>query len=399
MMNIAVIGAGPAGATIGTLLAREGYHIHVFEKAKSPGPIGAGIMLQRTGMKVLDELGVFDKIKQQGVNIDGFRGHNRKGKKVLSADFTDIGFQGLGIQRGAIFNATYGALEGSNAQIQTDAEVINVKGKSGDKWVVTADKKEHGPFDFVIVANGARSKLREGRKITKVSKPQSWGAVWSLVDSPDEKYNHHILQKYDGTSRMLGFMPVGKLDDSSPSKINFFWGIRMRDADLWRQQSLHEWQEEMIQMAPDYEDIIRKISSKDDFVLTSYHDTFLSPMYEDGEFFIGDAAHAMSPQLSAGTNLALLDCLLLYRSICKHKGDIDQIAHTFYKNRGKQLSYYYKLSRVVTPMFQSGRKIAWIRNHILGTAIKLPIAKGIFIDTIMGVRKSIFSRIDKNWYI
>ena len=94
--------------------------------------------------------------------------------------------------------------------------------------------------------------------------------------------------------------------------------------------------------------------------------------HEGRVVFLGDAAHATSPQLGQGANLALMDA----RSLAKHVPDLD--AHA--RDRHAHTRFYQYASRWLTPMFQSdriwlgpvrdllvpiGSRIPWFRKHAL----------------------------------
>ncbi|HBK45767.1 MAG TPA: FAD-dependent monooxygenase, partial [Xanthomonadaceae bacterium] len=49
-LRIAIVGYGTAGQALSVLLAREGHALDVFERAPSPGPVGAGFLLQPSGL-------------------------------------------------------------------------------------------------------------------------------------------------------------------------------------------------------------------------------------------------------------------------------------------------------------------------------------------------------------
>lgn len=55
-LEIAVVGAGTAGAASAFFLARAGHRVTVFERVPIPSAVGAGILLQPTGMQVLQSL-------------------------------------------------------------------------------------------------------------------------------------------------------------------------------------------------------------------------------------------------------------------------------------------------------------------------------------------------------
>ena len=57
-LNIAIAGAGIGGLAAATLLARAGHSVRVFDQFDAPKPIGSGLMLQKTGLAVLAQLGL-----------------------------------------------------------------------------------------------------------------------------------------------------------------------------------------------------------------------------------------------------------------------------------------------------------------------------------------------------
>ncbi|MEM6653715.1 MAG: FAD-dependent monooxygenase, partial [Pseudomonadota bacterium] len=68
-LEIAIAGAGIGGLALATLLARCGHSVRVFDQFASPKPIGSGLMLQQTGLAVLDQLGLRAEIDLLGKPI------------------------------------------------------------------------------------------------------------------------------------------------------------------------------------------------------------------------------------------------------------------------------------------------------------------------------------------
>lgn len=52
-LRIAVVGYGTAGQAPAVLLGADGHQLEVFERAPAPGPVGAGFLLQPSGLQVL----------------------------------------------------------------------------------------------------------------------------------------------------------------------------------------------------------------------------------------------------------------------------------------------------------------------------------------------------------
>jgi 2-polyprenyl-6-methoxyphenol hydroxylase-like FAD-dependent oxidoreductase len=61
-LDIAIVGCGPSGMAAALFLSRAGHRITVFERFDAPRPVGAGLLLQPTGLAVLGRLGLLAKV-------------------------------------------------------------------------------------------------------------------------------------------------------------------------------------------------------------------------------------------------------------------------------------------------------------------------------------------------
>ena len=52
-LRIGIVGYGTGGQAASLLLARDGHRVEVFEQAPHLGPVGAGFLLQPTGLAFL----------------------------------------------------------------------------------------------------------------------------------------------------------------------------------------------------------------------------------------------------------------------------------------------------------------------------------------------------------
>jgi len=65
-LQIGVVGCGVTGQAAATFLAEAGHDVTVFERFAEPRPLGAGLLLQPTGLAVLAALGLADQALAQG---------------------------------------------------------------------------------------------------------------------------------------------------------------------------------------------------------------------------------------------------------------------------------------------------------------------------------------------
>ena len=64
--HFAIIGAGTAGLATAILLARQNIQVSILEKASELEPVGAGLLLQPSGLAVFQHLGLLDEVLRLG---------------------------------------------------------------------------------------------------------------------------------------------------------------------------------------------------------------------------------------------------------------------------------------------------------------------------------------------
>src|SRR5690606_13784385 len=96
-LKIAIVGCGTAGMAAAVYLARAGHRVTLFERFATPQPVGAGLLLQPSGIAVLRELGLLEAALAGGAVVRGLEGVNHAGRKVLSLRYQDLGAEYFGI--------------------------------------------------------------------------------------------------------------------------------------------------------------------------------------------------------------------------------------------------------------------------------------------------------------
>src|ERR1700754_1104913 len=104
-LDIAIAGAGPAGLATAAFLAQDRHRVRIFERFEAPRPIGAGLMLQPTGLACLARLGLDRAAIAAGAPIAGSDGKTVRGARIFDVSYAELGPRlfGLGIHRGALF--------------------------------------------------------------------------------------------------------------------------------------------------------------------------------------------------------------------------------------------------------------------------------------------------------
>lgn len=389
-LDVGVIGCGTAGPAAALLLARGGHRVRVYERVARPGPVGAGILLQPTGQAVLARLGLLERVRARAAPVERLYCQRTGGRPVVDLRYDEIGSPvGLGIHRGVLFEALFDALGGEErVSLELGFDVARVDDDGARRWVVARGGARSGPHDLVVVADGADSALRLGAEVPARADRNRWGALWFVARDPERAFDGRLFQVVDGARRMLGLLPTGLGPRGAEPVVSLFWSIRADRVDEWRAGDLGRWRAEVVAMAPAAAPVVMQIAAPSDVVFAGYRDVRLRRWHAPGAVVLGDAAHATSPQLGQGANLALWDALVLADTL----GDGGDLA-TYSRARRAHLRYYQFAARWLTPLFQSDSRLAgWLRDRLLPLLNQIGPTRRMMTETMAGLRRGIVRR-------
>lgn len=413
-LDVGIIGCGTAGSAAALFLARAGHRVTVYERVPSPGPVGAGITLQPTGLHVLCRLGLYAHVVSRGARLDRLLCESKERKPLVDLSYETVGegLFGLGLHRGVLFEALFGsARREPKVTIETGVEVVDLtraeptstRAPSRWSWLVDADRRLHGPHELVVVADGARSQLRDDTSTTKRVEPYPWGALWFVGREPKEATHpmaRTLHQVVDGNHRFIGLLPTGLLPASkesalSPSQrlVSLFWSIRADRVKAWRERGIDAWKEEVLELAKDAEPILEQIEDESQVLYAAYHDVVMHRWHTRNVVYLGDAAHATSPQLGQGCNLALWDAMELHDAIAEEPHDLARALGRYSRRREEHLAFYQTATRLLTPFFQGDEAaLATLRDIAMPLMGKISIFKRLMTLSMLGVMDGFLGR-------
>ena len=130
--------------------------------------------------------------------------------------------------------------------------------------------------------------------------------------------------------------------------------------------------------------LIDGIKSARELLPATYRDVIMSRWGVGRIGVIGDAAHAMSPQLGQCANMALLDASALARAV-DVSGDWDSVWERFHSERSGSIRFYQGMSRLLTPLFQSNILGAGlVRDLALPVSHLIPWLRRQMAETVSG---------------
>jgi salicylate hydroxylase len=357
-MDIVIVGAGIGGLTAAASLLQRGHRVRVVEQSQALGEIGAGLQLSANAVKVLFSLGL-----KEALDVDGVK------PTALECRRFDSGELLFRVPQAKAHLAQYGAdfyqihradLHAALARkvLTLDPKALHlgarVTGIQEDKSSVTLGFANSDPMraELVIGADGIKSIVREHVHGAE-DKPTFTGQVaWRLL-IPIERIPRELRTDLLGTM-WCGYGKYALMYYLRGGKLLNFVGSSASD---WNEESWtarRPWQE----LDRDYagwHPIVRAVidaADRDQCFCWALNSRTPDPIWStDRLTMLGDAVHAMLPNMAQGAAMAIEDAAVLARAL-----DLDlplaEALRCYEQHRAPRTSRVVEASAVATTFFQ-----------------------------------------------
>ena len=347
-MRIGIIGAGISGLALGAALHRSGMDVQIYEEHPQIRSGGAGITLAPNGLAALDALGIgadFRALQQQQTPLQG--GIRSPRGDWLTRISPEITGASLALDRATLHALLLAGIPGS--RVRTSAGAVGVDKQSGT--VSFADGTEER-FDVVVGADGIRSAVRA-----------------SCFDDPDMAYADYNAWRAiaEGVSLDAGFETWGARARFGAVPLHdghtYWFAVTSGPEAQPGTQALHELHATFKQWHDPIPALLRAIPEASIQYLPIHELAKPLPSYHNEKVvLIGDAAHAMTPNLGQGACQGLEDAAVLARLL--RAGSTDFSAYDAHRRRRSQ--QIARQSRLIgRALHTGGDRVAAARNWML----------------------------------
>ncbi|WP_120003587.1 FAD-dependent monooxygenase [Nesterenkonia muleiensis] len=354
-MRIAVIGAGIGGLTAAVGLQADGHEITVFEQRPEPSPDGAGLTLFGNAFEALDLLGLGDTVRAVSSGaIASMRPGQRhpSGSWLITVPQRAIASMRsahrVDLHRALTEHLRAGALHtGQTALVAAD----------GSPSVTVGDRTED--FDLVVSADGIRSRNRVALGLDTGLRYAGYTA-WRGVTSRPVDIQGEAGETW-GRGQLFGIVPL-------PDGRVYWFGTLSTSAGA----AFSDEHEAVQRQFAGWHDPIRECISATRPEAVMRHDVYdlakpLTSFTRGRTVLLGDAAHAMTPNLGQGAGQGIEDAAtltLLLRNASR--SDCDSILARYSGLRRKRTRTVLQRSRMAGRVAQAANPLTvGLRNTAL----------------------------------
>nr|AFD30958.1 CrmF [Actinoalloteichus sp. WH1-2216-6] len=300
-----IAGAGFAGLTVATELARLGWRVQVHESADRPRTFGAGIFLWDNGLHVLRELGVVDRVLAGCHEAVLWEERTATGERIGVRPLAARGgLRLVTLPRHRLMTSLLSAAGEAGVRVRTRSRAV---GADPDGALLTAGG-HRWEADLVVSAEGIRSALRVSLGVPTEHVVFSAGACrllvpWGRVPGGGDIWRQYVNFSDSRSRRRVLYVPCGN------EVVYLLLGAEETDPALRRPLDPGPW----CATFPPLRSLLSELPPRPRF--DRYEALRLTAWSVGRVGLVGDAAHAMPPTLGQGAGTALSNSLALARSV------------------------------------------------------------------------------------
>ncbi len=330
-MRVVIAGGGMAGLVLARGIVQRGGSAAIIERAPADRRIPGPIMLPFQAYDALEEIGVLDPVRAAGIDVPPLRG----GRPVA-----------ISVPRQTVVEELREGLE-----VLWEHELVDLL-RDGDRVVGARVRTAAGdrdlPADLVVGADGTGSRVRELAGIpadTRVA-DTAFVSFRSPVPGP-EPFSIAFLS--DGRQLTVLNWAEGSAGG---------WQIDRPagGAEEALAPGLDAFREAFVRLLPAAEAPLAALTSVDQLGYREVTEVRCEEWWRSGVALIGEALHAMNPEVGIGSGLGMGDAQALAIAIAGHPGDPDGACRAYEHWRRPAIAPYLAVGGTASKVYATGRR-------------------------------------------
>jgi 2-polyprenyl-6-methoxyphenol hydroxylase-like FAD-dependent oxidoreductase len=310
--RVLIVGAGIGGVTLAIALRERGIDADVVEIEARV--VGVGITLTGTTLRALDMLGLAAGCVERGFGFDYFKVGDGAGNIQATNPLPPSrpGFPAaIGMQRPVFADFMAKTATGNGASIREGLTVESMK-QDADRVDVRFTDGTTGRYDLVVGADGVFSGIRKQIYGDAYEPTYVGQGVYRFMTDRHPSIDQIVV--FVGPKLKAGFIPL------SEDSMYLFTTMSYPPHTRIDESKTHVILKEALKdfTAPIVIEVRERMRSPERVVWRPFENTLVpSPWYKGRVVLIGDAAHTMTPHLTAGGGMAIEDVVILAEALAQ----------------------------------------------------------------------------------
>lgn len=358
MNKIAILGGGVVAMITAIVLKKHYQDVMLWRSAhqKIEGDNKRVFALNHASMMFLKEQGVLDLISENAMQpIAHMRVWDGLGDALLEFHAAEISRSELArvVEEGALWGACYQRLSALKIPVyESDAKPSCFQEK--DQWIFSLEAGRCIKADFLCIADGARSPMRQALKVP--CEQGSYGQKGLVAEIEVTKPHRSQALQIFGAHGPLAFLPL-----SSPYHYSMVWSLDDALAHQYLQLDENRFCQKLNIYWDGYVGDVISVKGLQSFPLYDLH---VQQYHGKNWLILGDAAHHFHPLAGLGLNAGIGDVICLARLLNERNMDERLLASYQRERRAKIMPLMHGM-RMIKNCFGNTDGF-WVKLRSLG---------------------------------
>ena len=337
-MKVVVIGGGIGGLSLARELALRRLKVTVLEKAEKLNPVGAGIIMNPNAMGVLERNGLADEVRRESWPYLTRETRDHTGRLLATRDYRPLYesgklAQGALVHRAHLLDVLYRSLPAGTVRF----------------GVAKLDLEE---ADLVVGADGIHSQVRREFFGDIPARYMGYRSHRLVMDNVGVK----CFTEYLGRGQRIGLVPISE-------RRLYVW-------TTFNSRKKATPSTDLPRLFAQFTDptVRRVLEARHENVIVTeieelWSDDWIRVRGDQRIVLLGDAAHALTPNIGQGAGMAMEDAAVLAEEIC-NTADLEISLSSYAQRRKPRVETVMRVSREVGEDGQRWSPLTcWLRNR------------------------------------